>query len=264
MLDWLHNFPTLLGAVLVCAVFVVPTLVGSYLLQPYIARIFRGERDINTVLGFLLNAFALYFGVLLALLSIAVFENHNKAEDAVVREAAAIIKLYRDLRGYPMETRNALSKALDGYVDEVIGPGWEWQRRGAANPKEIVIMSEFHRVVSGFRPADSAEGIRYAETLRALDSFVEARRIRISAASNAIPRIMWFIVLVGAMMNVMVIWMFDLKPFSHAVIGGTLSAFIGLVIYMIAWLDAPFRGADGVKPDAIAVVHTESGLHMRE
>src|SRR5688572_1466163 len=92
MLEWLHDLPTFLGALLVCAVFVVPTLVGSYLLQPYVARLFRGERDSNTVLGSLLNAFALYFGVLLALLSIAVFENHNKADDAVVREAAALIK----------------------------------------------------------------------------------------------------------------------------------------------------------------------------
>ena len=48
---------------------------------------------------------------------------------------------------------------------------------------------------------------------------------------------MWFIVLVGAFMNVMVIWMFDLKPSTHAVIGGTISMFVGLVIYMIAVLD---------------------------
>lgn len=264
MLDWLHDLPTLSGAVLVCGVFVIPTLVGSYLLQPYIARMFRGERDINTVLGFLLNAFALYFGVLLALLSIAVFENHNKADDAVVREAAAIIKLYRDLRGYPEAARASPAAVLDAYVDEVTGPGWEWQKRGQANPKEIAIVGELHRVISGFRPADAAEGIRYAETLRALDAFVEARRIRIFAGGDAIPKIMWFIVLVGAVMNVMVIWMFDLKPFSHAVIGGTLSLFVGLVIYMIAMLDAPFRGAYGLKPDAIAAVHGQIALHKRE
>src|SRR6186997_2479729 len=101
MINWLHDLPTLVGAILVCAAFVVPTLAGSYLLQPYVARMFRGEKDINTVLGFLLNTFALYFGVLLALLSIAVYEDHNKAEDTVVGEAAAIIKLYRDLPGYP-------------------------------------------------------------------------------------------------------------------------------------------------------------------
>ena len=261
MLNWLHDLPTLVGAILVCAAFVVPTLAGSYLLQPYVARMFRGEKDINTVLGFLLNTFALYFGVLLALLSIAVFENHNKAEDTVVGEAAAIIKLYRDLPGYPQPMQKQLAEVLDRYVDEVIGPGWVIQARGEANPKEILIFGEFHRMISQFQPSNVGEAARYGETLRALDGFVEARRLRISAATRAIPTIMWFIVLIGAVMNVAVIWMFDLRPSTHAIIGGTISLFVGLVIYMVSVLDAPFKGRDGLKPDAIASVHTLAKMH---
>jgi hypothetical protein len=261
MLEWLHNLPTALGALVVCAAFVVPTLVGSYLLQPYVGRIFKAERDSNTVLGFLLNAFALYFGVLLALLSIAVFENHNKANDAVVGEAAALIKLYRDLHGYSEENRSQFAKVLDTYVDEVVGPGWLYQGRGKANPREIAILTDFHRQIGAYRPTNPGESIRYAETLRALDGFVQARRLRISAGDSAIPRIMWFIVLVGAFMNVMVIWMFDLKAFSHAVIGGTISLFIGLVIYMIAVLDAPFKGTNGIRPDALIEIHAQTGMH---
>lgn len=261
LLEWLHDLPPVFGALFVCAVFVVPTLVGSYLLQPYVARLFRGERDSNTVLGFLLNAFALYFGVLLALLSIAVFENHNKADDAVVGEAAALIKLYRDLHGYPEENRTQLAKILDTYVDEVIGPGWVYQGRGRANPREIEILTDFHRQIGAYRPTGQGESIRYAETLRALDSFVTARRLRISAGGSAIPQIMWVIVLVGAFMNVMVIWMFDLKPFSHAVIGGTISLFIGLVIYMIAVLDAPFKGSNGIGPAPLIEIHSQTGMH---
>jgi hypothetical protein len=254
ILDWLHGLPFFAGLAVVCIAFVVPALVGSYLLQPKVAKLFHGERDINTVLGFLLNAFALYFGVLLALLSIAVFENHNKAEDAVVREAAAIIKLYRDIRSYPEDARPDLIAILDRYVDEVIGPGWQIQERGEANPKEIEIMGEF-------RPTNLGEGVRYAETLRVLDDFVEARRIRISAGTSSIPRIMWFVVLVGAVMNTILIWMLDLRPFTHAIIGGTLSMFIALVIYMIAVLDAPFKGSYGVNPEAIRAIHAQTGMH---
>jgi hypothetical protein len=264
MLEWLHSLPTVVGALVVCAAFVIPTLVGSYLLQPYVCRLFRGEREVNTVLGFLLNAFALYFGVLLALLSIAVFENHNKAEDAVVREAAALIKLYRDLRGYPEQNRDELIKILHAYTDEVIGPGWNYQQRGEANPREIQIMSDFHRRIGAYNPEGAAEGIRYASTLRALDEFVEARRLRISAGNSAIPKIMWFVVLVGAFMNVMVIWMFDLKQSSHAIIGGTISLFIGLVIYMVAVLDKPFMGVNGVKPEPIAMIHHQTGMHLQQ
>ena len=213
-----------------------------------------GERDINTVLGFLLNAFALYFGVLLALLSIAVFENHNKAEDTVVGEAAASSSCIATCPVIPSRCA-AIGRQLHQYVDEVIGPGWAIQARGEVNPKETVILGEFHRIVSEFQPANVGQGVRYGETLRALDGFVEARRLRISAGERSIPSIMWFIVLVGAAMNVAVIWMFDLRPSTHAIIGGTISMFVGLVIYMVAVLDRPFRARTGFSPHAIAAVH---------
>jgi len=260
MLSWLHDLPTYLGAALVCAAFVVPTLIGSFVLQPSVARLFRGEKDVNTILGFLLNTFALYFGVLLALLSIAVFENHNKAEDAVVHEAAGAMTLYRDLKAYPEPVRGQLAGIMHRYVDEVIGPGWALQARGKDNPAEVALMNEFHRVAAAFAPKDSAEGIRHAQTLRSLDRFVEARRARISAGGDSIPKIMWFIVLVGAVLNVIVIWMFDLRSSTHAIVGGALSLFVGLVIYMIAYLDAPFRGAAGLRPDALLAIHHQAAM----
>ena len=189
MLDWLHDLPTASARLLVCAVFVVPTLVGSYLLQPYVARLFRGERDINTVLGFLLNAFALYFGVLLALLSIAVFENHNRADDAVVREAAAIDQAVpRPARLSRGGSQADLPRSCDRYVDEVIGPGW-------SNPGARPGQSEGNRYPDRFPPqigairptGHGAEAFAMRETLRALDGFVEARRLRISAGDERDP-----------------------------------------------------------------------------
>jgi hypothetical protein len=83
MMDWLHEWPTLLGAGFVVACFLVPTLIGSAFLQPIIARLLRGEKDPNTPVALLLNAFTLYYGILLALLSISVFENYNKAQDTI-------------------------------------------------------------------------------------------------------------------------------------------------------------------------------------
>src|SRR5690349_7612448 len=105
LLDWVHEHTIWVGLAVVCALFTVPAVIGSYLLQPRVARLFRGEKDVNSVLGFVLNAHAVYFGVLLALLSISVFENHNRAQDALDREAAALIRLVRDLRVYPEPLR---------------------------------------------------------------------------------------------------------------------------------------------------------------
>jgi hypothetical protein len=48
--------------------------------------------------------------------------------------------------------------------------------------------------------------------------------------------------LIGALMNIALIWMFDMKIINHMFLGGILSAFMGLMIFLIASLDNPFRG----------------------
>lgn len=263
MLNWLHEVPSLVGVLAVGAIFLVPTLIGSYFLQPTVARLFLGEKDINTILGFLLNAFALYFGVLLALLSIAVFENHKRAEETVDREAGGIVSLHRNLRAYPEPLRAQLRAKLLAYVDEEIGAGWEAQQRGEVSAREIVLLDELHRLLMSFKPTNNAETVLQAATLDSFDDFVEHRRVRIASAPARIPQIMWYIVLSGAVINIVVIWMFDLRWSTHAIIAGVLSLFIGLVIYMIAVLDEPFRGREGLRPDALFAVRAQIAVPDR-
>ena len=67
----------------------------------------------------------------------------------------------------------------------------------------------------------------------------------------------WYVVLIGAVLNVFVLWLFDLKRTSHFVLGGVLTIFIGLVVYMVAILDQPFRGAHGLKPDDLILARRQ-------
>ena len=88
MIDWLHETRWTWRR---SRVRVLPgaTLIGSAFLQPLVGQLLRGEKNPNTLVGLLLNAFALYYGVLLALLSIAVFDNYDKARMPSVRKPPA-------------------------------------------------------------------------------------------------------------------------------------------------------------------------------
>ncbi|HEX2136652.1 MAG TPA: hypothetical protein VHG30_12255 [Microvirga sp.] len=252
MIDWLHELPLVVGATLVCGLFLVPTLAGSALLQPTVGRLLRGERDANSVVGLLLNAFSLYYGVLLALLSIAVFGNYDRAKDSIGQEASSIVALYRDVSGYPEPVRTALMQTLRGYLDEETGPGWREQRRGQVASAGVRLVDELARQLSTFKPSrDSGEDALHRETLRTFNEFVERRRNRIQAGTTSIPPVIWYVVLIGAALNVLVLWMFDLKRTTHFVFGGVLTVFIGLVVYMVAVLDQPFRGSHGLSPDEL-------------
>lgn len=258
LIEWLHDWPTVLGAGFVVACFLVPTLIGSAYLQPVIARLLHGEKDPNTPVGLLLNAFTLYYGVLLALLSIAVFENYNKAQDTIAREAAGVVALYRNLTGYPEPVRASLIDALRRYLDEETGPGWREQRRNRASAPGVLLVDDINRQLLAFRPdRQVGEDILHQETLRSFAEFVDRRRARIQAGGTSVPPIIWTIVLIGAILNVLVLWLFDLGRTTHLVLGGVLTVFIGLVIYMVAMLDQPFRGVHGLAPEDLLIARRQ-------
>ncbi len=253
MIDWLHTLPILSGGALVAACFVIPTLVGTVLLQPTVARMVRQERNPNDSLGLLLSSFSLYYGVLLALLSIAVYGNYLEAEDVAGREAAGLFTLYRLVDGYPEPLRVEVTDLLRSYAREETGPGWASQNRGVTSPESSDLVARIGRSLLRFSPdRDKGQDVLHAEVLTRFGDFVEARRTRIQAARTSIPTIMWYLVLIGAGLNILVVWLFDLKRLTHFIIGGVLSLFIGLVIYMVAVLDQPFRGAHGLKPYDLA------------
>jgi hypothetical protein len=72
---------------------------------------------------------------------------------------------------------------------------------------------------------------------------------------------MWYVVGVGALINTLLILCFRMKLDIHLVIGGTLSFFVGVLIFMVAAMDYPFRGEVSIGPEAFELIY--SGLMSR-
>ena len=56
-------------------------------------------------------------------------------------------------------------------------------------------------------------------------------------------------VVIGAVPNIVLIWMLDMEVHVHVLLSGVLSVFLGVVIFLIAAMDNPFRGDVSVGPD---------------
>jgi hypothetical protein len=101
-----------------------------------------------------------------------------------------------------------------------------------------------------FEPGNRREEIIHAEALRQFNSFLENHRIRANGVTTGIPAVMWYVVLIGAVINIGLIWMFDLHLFAHLLLGGVLAFFLGAMILLIAAMDNPYRGEVSVSPKA--------------
>jgi energy-coupling factor transporter transmembrane protein EcfT len=251
LLHWLHEQPLFLSFLLVVSAFVVPTLLGTHLLQPYFAKTLRNEREANTIAGVALSTVSLFYAVLLGLLSLAVFQNYTYAGQTTELEAASIIALGRNADMYPAPVGDQIRSILIKYVDEETGPGWQMQKDGKASPEGASLVDDLAHLLQGFNPGTTGEQALHDNTLRLFSDFVDRRQQRIDASETNIPGILWFVVLTGAVVNAVTLWLFDLDRQTHFVIGSCLSLFIGIIVYMLAMLDQPFSGYLGLLPDSL-------------
>jgi Protein of unknown function (DUF4239) len=152
-----------------------------------------------------------------------------------------------------VDHREAWAKQRQGIIPELDGP----------NP-----VAGIYGRMAQFEPGTQGQGAIHQTALKQFDSFIEARRTRLYRVSSGMPHVMWYTVALGALINMIFLWLFDLGVSTHLLLGGLVSFFTATMIYVIAILDTPFRGEIGVSPEALQLVYrqmhrTSEGLGVR-
>jgi hypothetical protein len=106
-----------------------------------------------------------------------------------------------------------------------------------------------------FEPQTKAQELLHENTLRQFNTFYEYRRARIYSLTSGIPAILWYTVAVGAIINLILMWLFDLRPHAHWMLGGLIAFYLGTVISVIALMDHPYRGELGLSPEAFELIY---------
>ncbi len=254
MLYWIYDYPMIWVGAAFAAAAVAITVAGIIFLGPAMRSWLHADRPANEVIGYTLSSFSVLYGILLGLLAVESYQNYSTANDIVSKEASAISALYRDFGGYPPPTRQILQQALRDYALDVVEKSWPMQRKGLTPAHETTLVTELFNQVIGFAPANRAQEILHVEAFRQLNVFAETRRQRLNNITMGIPPILWWVVVIGAAVHIVLIWMLDIRRHVHLLLGGLLSFFIGVVIFAIAAMDNPFRGEVSDGPEAIELV----------
>lgn len=254
MFDWLFNYPTLPVSVLAGFGFAAITLLGILVLAPFTREWLHRDHSSNEIIGITLDGFTALYGILLGLLAVGAYEKINDMDDIVSKEASSISVLYRDFRGYPQPLRQNLEDGLRGYATEVVEKSWPQQARQLMPTGESQYIDAVFDLLISFKPGDKGEEIIHATTLNRFNELLDNRRSRLTNLNSRIPSILWWLVGLGAAINLILICLLDFERRIHILFGGTLSFFVGVMIFVIAAMDNPFSGADRIGPDAIRQV----------
>jgi hypothetical protein len=254
-LFWIYDIPPHRLALLSILLFVGFYWFGVIFIRPFLRPFVKNTPGANDIVGYILSCFCVFYGLLLGLIAVTAYQNVSTAGENVTREAAALSALYEDVSRYPEPYGQNLRWLLRDYTRYVIKYAWPLQRQGIIPQEGTIRVEAFNDKLLEFQPSTPAEEILHAEALRQFNQFLEHRRMRLFSVNSSLPASMWYVMILGAVLNIAICWLFDMRFITQLVLGGILAAYLGTMMHLIFDMNQPFRGDVSISAEPFEVLY---------
>jgi hypothetical protein len=217
----------------------------------------------NDVAGFIYAALGVIYAVLLALVVIAVWEKYQAASETVEQEANATAEVFWLAHQLPEPEGRHLQELARSYAEEVSHKEWPLMEQGRTpmmtsqegTPAGWTLIDDIRANLQEFQPRTPADEQLYAEGLDQVQRLADARRMRLVAAEEGIPGVLWAALIFGGIAAVGFTYLFGLEStWAHKLMVLTLAAVIGLVLFTIGALEHPFSGGARIGTGAFDLI----------
>ena len=254
---WVYNLPNWLFELLTLFLFVAFGLAGLLASRRMIRR-FHLQHSYNDIVGFYLAGITVLYGVTLGLLAIGAWTTYTDTEAKVAREAAAVASVYRAAGGLEEPMRSLLRGDILDYTRSVIEVGWPEQQQGIVPIENRAPLDLFRRDFRKWEPTTEADAILEQTISQEFDALETSRSIRLDSVKDELPSPLWALIMIGAAICIVSTWFFHVESLKmHIWMTVLFSALVGLMVFMVAALDNPYRGKISVSPEPFERVYQQ-------
>ena len=248
--DVVYSAPTWMMGVCIILIFLVSGLLGLYLSRDWVRERFRFQNQSNDAVNGFFAGIGVLYGLLIGLVAVANWNNFDDVEDLVSKEASSIGSFYNDVEALQEPTRSRLVVHISDYLTLIIEREWPAHSMGHIAPAFPAELAQIHDTLIGYQPTSTNQQEFLAHCLDVYDRMIDLRQQRIAAVTDdRVPEVFWYVIIFGSMLSIVVTYCFHLPSFSsHALLTGLYCSFLGLMIFLIAAVDNPFRGGVSIKP----------------
>jgi hypothetical protein len=258
MFDSLFNLPLVIVGAAILVLLCAFAFGGLAIFSRYILPRLKLGPDESVFTSAMMQAIMVFYGLAVALIAVSVWQTYTDAAATISREATAVGVLYRQLAGYPEPVRSQLRQDLREYLDYVIKEAWPLQRRGEVPRGGVEKVNDFEARLVTFEPATEGQKLVHSESLRAYSQMIEARRQRLDAVLTGLPGVLWFVIVIGALVCLSSTFFFKVEDaWLKRIQVVLLALFIWMIIFIIFALDRPFRGDLGLQPDPYQLIYDQ-------
>jgi Protein of unknown function (DUF4239) len=227
---------------------IVAAVVACFVvLHALVQRRLKAEmlRRHNDVAGYLFSAVGVLYAVVLGFVVVVVWQKYDGAVSNVENEVDATGNLYHVVDAFPSAPRSAVRDGLRSYVETVIRIEWPAMAHDQDVPELGARQLEgVSLAVDTFSPTKFKELAAQQAAIAQMQRLFDARRARLIAAVPAVPSVLWFALVAGALAMVAFCFIFGVenRP-AQLMMTAILVGLIGILFVVIEEFSTPFSGS---------------------
>ncbi|MFJ7068509.1 hypothetical protein [Streptomyces sp. NPDC101115] len=194
------------------------------------------------VIEYMTMMIGVVYAIVLGLAIAGVWEARSAAQETVRQEAQAMHEISERVEVYPLATRERIRADVDAYVRYVVEDEFPYMaEHDALSERGTELLEKVRRSVTDYQPADDFEGQAYQPLVDQVAVADDARGSRGQNAGPTMPGVVWFGLIIGALVTVGLIFTLQIRRTGREVLlAGLFSALIAFLLFLIWDFDAPF------------------------
>ncbi|MGA8325575.1 MAG: hypothetical protein WB757_05785 [Candidatus Cybelea sp.] len=205
----------------------------------------------NDVAGYLFSAVGVLYAVVLGFVVVVVWQKYDGAVSNVDNEVDAVGNLYHVVDSYPAPARSHIRGLLRAYVDTVIRIEWPAMERNQDVPENGTRQLEsVAYAIDTVNPTGFKQFAAQQAAIANEQRLFDARRARLVEAVPAVPSVLWFALIAGALAMLVFCYIFGVenRP-MQLIMTAILVGLIGILFVVIDEFSTPFSGSVRVSAD---------------
>ncbi|KUJ69059.1 hypothetical protein ACZ90_14560 [Streptomyces albus subsp. albus] len=207
-------------------------------------RVREGDDPSETpdVIEYMTMMVGVVYAIVLGLAIAGVWESRGAAQERVRLEAQALYEVSERAAAYPPPVRDRIRADVEAYVDHVVHREWRVMRdKGELTERGDQLLHTLRLDVIGHRPRGEVEAQTYQPLVDQVAAVADARGAREQNAGPTLPGVVWFGLVLGAVVTVGLIFTLQIRRSPRELLlSGLFSMLIAFLLFLVWDLDAPF------------------------
>jgi len=208
------------------------------------------RRESNDFTGAVVAVIGTTYAVILAFTLAGVWTMFQEAQANEEREANSLVNVFRIASQLKDPNAKAIQELCVRYADNALQREWPDMEKQQMSREGEDIIDRFWTLAGESQAHAQPDAIAAYQLMEELRGLTQYRRIRVMQVREALPGILWAVLIAGGIITVASSCFFGVPNFRfHLLQVLVLSFLIALVLVAVADLDQPYQGVVRVAPE---------------